>query len=409
MSTSVRSFAIAMILIPALGWSACEGAPPDASRAARAEAEDAPPARATFPDTVSLEDPGDDIPRRALKLTEPWPAPPCHRIFERSGEPARSFPLEDDAEVARAVFGCQPGGFKRTEDRTFALYKAPERAGQRVPDLMLSVWTSGEDSKLLWSTRIARDRSEGALAGLTRDAHLVDLPPHLTCAGTRWDARVQIACFERDTGKEGWIGQLPIWSGLRPQAAAKSIVLADTSGIRHVYPWTGVERRFQRLERMGARSSLYASAPGRLYYAANRDVPYNLDAYRLDTLEKLWTRALPGPVRTDVMVDVPAASVMILGYHERVFAIDTTTGDIAWAVRTGEPSPPVAAAKDTVYVLVRRSEGANQLVALDGKTGAAKWAADTPGGTLRVGVHEGVLMLGSLYSVQRVLSVDDAP
>jgi len=397
---------VAMVL--ALTLSACE-AKKSAQSPQLAKDDDAPPTRVTFPDTVSIEELGDDVPRRELKLDEPWPAPSCHRIFERSSEPARTFPLEDDIELARAQFGCKLAGLERTEDRTVVVYEAPERAGQRIPDLMLASWGKAPERELMWSKRIGRDGGEGALAGLTRDAYLVDLAPNLTCAGTRWDARVQIACYARDTGEDGWIGQLPIWSGLRPQGQSKSIVLADTSGIRHIYPWTGVERRFQRLERMGGRSSLYASAPNRLYYAANRDAPYNMDAYRLDTLEKLWTRAMPGPVRTDVMHDVPDAGVMILGYHERIFAMDTATGDVTWSVRTGEPAPPVAVDGDTVYVLVRRSKGANQLVALEGKTGKPKWAADTPGGTLRVGAFGDTLMVGSLYSVQRVLSVDEVP
>ena len=209
-------------------------------------------------------------------------------------------------------------------------------------------------------------------------------------------------CAQAETGEPVWQGRLPYWSGVPPQGRNKSLYVADLSGLRRVYPWTGVEMRYVEFDGPGGRASLYVTDGERLYFSAVREGPWRLTAWSFDRMEPDWSRDLPAQPDHAWHAAFPEHDLVLIKTGHRILGIDTEDGQPRWALDVGEDAPKVAASPESIFVLVRRPEVANLLHALDPRTGEHQWWAETPTGTLRVAWHEGALMLGSVRAIQRV-------
>ncbi len=348
-----------------------------------------------------------------LELTEPkvWGA--CHKLFENAARdvPHTQYPFaQDAAEEALALVGCEIEAYTRTRDgRRLLAYGLPrDDTTGGGKDLRVAVY--GEDDTLQWHTRIDRSsRGGSSFAAAQRGSFIVDVPPYLVCAGTMWEGSVQTSCIKTETEEVVWDGSLSYWSGIAPQAFDKSLFAADMTGLRKVYPWSGVERRFRRFEESGGRSSYYATDGTRLFYADNREAPFVMTAYSFEMMKPLWTRQLPGKLDPIWSAAYADHAIALLHHSEQIIAFDAATGAALWTLHVGEDTPPVTADERYVYFLVRRPKLPNLLAAIEPRTGELAWWALPPTGTLRMRSRLNSLIVGSVRAVQRAILPDPKP
>lgn len=356
------------------------------------------------PEARDLTTPPEGMKKSDLELSEPKLWGLCRDIFEPGGEQRTTYPYhEDDTKEAEAFFGCDLEGMLELDDgRRFVAYALDqERPSSETHTIRVVAYDKG--GKRTWTHDTKRDSRGTSFAASYRGTTLANVPPHLFCVSSMWESGIDIECLRTKTGELAWEGRLPYWSGIAPQGFAKSLFVADLSGLRQIYPWSGVERRFKKLDGPGGRSSFYATDGERLYYSSNRTAPLELGAYDFATLDKLWSRELTqklDPLWTEIF---PEHGLMILRQEEVLIAVSTTDGKPLWAVKTGPSTPKVAANEDTILVLVRREEKPNLLHALDPKTGKSKWWSEPPTGTLRIEAAKNQVVLGSVRAVQRAV------
>ena len=338
--------------------------------------------------------------RVELELGAPVQASPCHERFEPHERPLERWPFEDAAQVAGALMACRPEAFERLSDGTLALaYALPARPESGLgPDLRVSRYDARGD--LMWTHRV--NRQERAGGALPAESFVLDLPPHLICAGTTWEMTVQVHCLARQDGQARWRGQLPFWSGMRPQALGMSLYFADMAALRRHYPYSGVEQRYVRLDGSGGKLALYATDGQRLYFGPNRGGPYTLTAYDLKEMAPRWGVELG--VELDATFAVASPQVLVVKRLDELWGIDPQTGDRLWALQVEQDRPQLIAHQDALWMLWRRADQANALLHLDARTGQVRAWASVPEGTIALGRFEGALALGQLTQAQAVLA-----
>jgi hypothetical protein len=383
----------------------CERAAPDTS--ARAALIASPVGDA--PTTAGLTAPPADELLRALKLDPIESFPSCHDIFEHDGTPRTPFPVEDEARLGKMLFGCQVEAYHLAPDGSRLMaYALPQRRdGATSLDLRLVRWD--KDGALVWSQVMDRSERSASYLATFRGASVADLPPYLSCATTLWDTAVQLLCVQRGDGAVRLNQTLPTWSGIVPVGLDKSLFIADHSGLRRLYPYTGEEQRFVRLlEPGGGKLAMYVHDGQTLYFAPGREAPWQITAYDMATGQQRWLRQLAAQPSSTWAHASAAHKLVLIMAGEQVLGLDAETGALRFKLQVGADAPPVAWGEDTLYVLARRPESSNIVWALDPRTGQARWAAPAPPGTLRLGWSSGRLLLGSVRSIQAVAEVTEA-
>ena len=356
------------------------------------------------PEARDLTKPPEGMSKSELALSEPKLWDICRDLFEPGGEQRTTYPYhEDDTREAEAFFGCDLEGFLELEDgRRYVAYALdPERPSSDTRAIRVVAYD--KNGKRTWTHDTKRDSRGTSFAASYRGTTLANVPPHLFCVSSMWESGIDIECLRAKTGELAWEGRLPYWSGIAPQGFAKSLFVADLSGLRQIYPWSGVERRFKKLDGPGGRSSFYATDGERLYYSSNRTAPLELGAYDFATLDKIWSRELTeklDPLWTEIF---PEHELMVLRQDETLVGVSTKGGEALWAVKTGPSTPKIAANEDTILILVRREEKPNLLHAIDPKSGKSKWWSEPPTGTLRIEASRNQVVLGSVRAVQRAV------
>jgi outer membrane protein assembly factor BamB len=356
-----------------------------------------------------LRKPPPDALLRAFKLAATEVFPSCHDIFEHEGAPHEIFPVEEEARLGAMLFGCQVEGYKRAEDGSRLMaYALPQRVGEGTSlDMRLVRWD--KDGKRLWSQSMDRSAHSATFQATFRGASVADLAPHLSCGATLWDTGVQALCVNREDGQVRWSGELHLWSGFAPVGVGKSLFVADHSGLRKLYPYTGEEQRFVRLaEPGGGKLALYIADAGALYFAPNREAPWRVVAYDMASGEPRWERLMAGGAHAGWGHASDVHKVVLVLSDAQIVALDAATGDALWSLDAGSDTPPIAWGDELVYVLARRPESSNLVWALEPRTGVVRWVAPAPAGTLRLGWAAGQLHLGSVRSIQTVLAVEEA-
>lgn len=322
-------------------------------------------------------------------------------MLEHDGRPLDPFPFAERNDRAERLASCGVEGIARLDDGALALaWSTNATRGSRVTDLRLAVWNA--NGSLRWFADLDRSREAANWVANFRHSFITPFGDHL-CAGTLWEGDTQVMCLEVKNGQATWKGSLPFWSGIDPQPGDNGLIVADLSAITQRYPFSGAEMRHQKLEGLGGRAGYYSSDGKRLYFAPSRVDAPPLIAYDLATFEEQWRTPLPAAPTSTLAEAFARFHRLLVQVDEQLFALDTESGAIAWAYDIGADVPTIAADDASIYVLARRADLPNRLVALDPATGKRRWSANMPSGTLRVDVVDGVLLVGSIRAVQRVL------
>lgn len=339
---------------------------------------------------------------RELKLEERISASACHRVFEPHERPLEQWPFEDEPSAMATLFACKAEAYTALGARghmvAYALPQTPDN--ETAVDMRLVVYD--DEGKLSFSHRVVRADQGSQFLSNFRESFALELSPHLICTGTAWELNIQIHCLGRDDGDVKWRGQLPFWSGISPQAVGMSLYFADLSALRRHYPYSGVEQRYKRLDGPGGRLGLYATDGQHLFFGPNRGGPYTLTAYSFKDMEHTWGRELGRELDATFTFSSPEANLLVLKHNNELWAIDTQNGDLLWQLDVGQDRPQLASINQTLYVLWRREEQPNVLVALNARDGKAQWWANTPTGVTRLSAMRGQLLLGELGAASAV-------
>lgn len=339
---------------------------------------------------------------RELKLEERITAAACHRIFEPNERPLEQWPFEDEPTAMATLFACKAEAYTPYGERghmvAYALPNTPEH-GSAV-DMRLVVYD--DQGKLRFSHRVVRSDQGPHFLSNFRESFALDLPPHLICTGTAWELNIQIHCLGREDGDIKWRGQLPFWSGISPQAQGMSLYFADLSALRKHYPYSGVEQRYKRLDGPGGRLGIYATDGKHLFFGPNRGGPYTLTAYHFKDMEHVWGRELKQELDATFSFSASDAQVLVLKHQQELWALDTGSGDLLWQLDVEQDRPALAHINQTLYLLWRREQKPNILVALNARDGKPQWWAKTPTGVTTLSAMRGNLLLGELGAASAV-------
>lgn len=353
------------------------------------------------PETTSLDDVAASK-ERALEWSSSNRYPPCRTFFESDGEVVDTFP-DLDPSVAEVRAGCNPEAWVETESRRYVAYRVPVEGSERR-DLRFVAW---EDGKLAWSETIVRDQYGADFTANFLGSFIVPLPPHVACAGTRWQGGTRLACLRRDSGKVVYSGRLSFWSGIPLQGNDASLVGADISGLTRRYPYSGVEMERRDFEETGGRLSLYVADGERLLFASDEKPP-RLSGYGFDGFELLWRLELPGLPETDLEgAGLPGLSIAVVEVEGVLYAVEPESGEVVWGLGLGGGSVRVDEDGDMLYLMRHRAEEPNELFGVEPTSGEVVWRGEVPLGTLDVEVVEGVVFAESVRAVRRLVDGPD--
>ena len=393
---------VCAVVVGAAAWMAgCEGRPSVAKvRPEAAEEPERATTRVRWPDQgANLTKPLPVSPKIERAWSTARKTRPCHAYLEGlEGKPVTRFPFTEARQRAEVLFGCEVEAHEVLSDGGRALTYALPVSGAGLlesPSMRFAVYDA--DGALAWSHVAKREVRGVSFASSFREGFVADLTPHLVCGGTSWESGIQALCARREGGEEVWSARLPTWSGLRPSASGKSLLVTDLLGAKLLYPYTGAERRHVKFGGSGGRSAVYAQNADAIVFGANRGVPYTLTSYGRGTLEPLWKVQIDGALETDY--GVSTKDTWVFKSKERLVGLSAEDGAARWTARVGEDRAPLAASPDAIYVLVRREKGANRIFELDPKTGEARGWTPAPDGTLRIGWSDGYLLAGSVRTV----------
>lgn len=397
------SWICAAIAIVALGCDGKRGTPP-------------PPLDEPADEVIAWSPPKDVEPLLTadpfggLKIGATRRLPECWESFiTDAGAVADPFPFADDDERLHHLASCAPEGVLRLTDGALAVaFGGRLKAESSERDLVIAVWER-DDGKLRFARRMNRSRQAPNWAANFRYSFITELPADRLCAGSLWEGDTQVVCMSARDGQPIWDGSLPFWSGIAPQSAEDGLVVADLSAMTKRYPYDGGEMKHRRLEGLGGRAGYYATDGTRLYFAPSRVDAPPLIAYDLQTFDELWRTPLPATPSTAVMEAYHQFDRVLIVIDGTLHAIAGSSGAIKWSYEIGADPPRLSADDDSIYVLTRQADTPNRLTALDPATGARHWSIETPAGTLRVEVVDGVLFIGSVRAVQRVFVAKPAP
>lgn len=338
--------------------------------------------------------------RVELTLSQPTLKRPCHRTFEPHTRPLAQWPLDSPKKEAVTLFGCDREAFIKTSkgERVIA-YTLPSVEGTS-PDMRTLMYSPS--GKLLWSHRTERKGENFTLN--FRESYILDMEPHLMCSGTLWESSVQLHCMNRETGEDAWLGRLPFWSGIVPQRAEMSVIIADISALRRHYPYNGLEQRYKKLPASGGRMALYATDGKQLFFGANRSPDLTLQAYDLTSFDPLWSVKLEDEVDSVYTRVLPQEELLVLQKEDTLDFFNTKTGKRLYRLKSNEDASPLTTWKGQVLMLQRRGTAPNRLIALNAKTGALMWWALTQTGTLKVAATPSHIMLSGVTSAYTIES-----
>lgn len=367
-----------------------------------------PPAEETGPKPSKLERP------QPLELMEDPESPPatsivvdkakvwgsCQELFEPAGAPLTQLNFADQTSREEALYGCGVEATLTTADgHSFYAYAIETPTKGRAKNLRVVSYDRA--GKLRWSHKMDRSAQGMSFIANLRSSFIAEVAPHLMCVGTTWEGSVQVDCLKDASAEVAWTGKLAFWAGIEPVGFDKNLVTADVTGLKRIYPWSGVEREFKRFGGSGGRASLYATDGEKLYFASNRSAPVELVAYDFATFEPTWIKTLEKQVDPMWSAVYPEHKLLVIHQGEHLLGIDTATGDALWSAHVANDLPQITRCGDDLYVLVRRPKGPNLIHVLDPRTGARKWWGAPPTGTLRVHCAGDQLLLGSVRAIQR--------
>lgn len=344
-----------------------------------------------------------------LRLSKARSNQPCHISFEPYARPLATWPFTSEDDAAFSLFQCKREAFEVFDDGTFAVAYALPAAAESGMALDMRTLVFDKAGKLLWTHRMTRKEQGVNFVSNFRESFILDMPPHLICSGTLWEGSVQMHCMDRKNGQPKWMGKLPFWSGITPQAMGMSVYIADLTALRKHYPYNGLERRYKRLDGPGGRLSVYATDGQKLFFAANRTGYPLLTAYDFKTMKRVWQVEIDREFESMYTHVFKDANLLLLNSQKTLFAIDTRNGKLLYTLDIQEDNPPITYLKGNLYMLQRLPEAQNRLVAIDPKSGQAKWSSTVPNGTLRLGRQHQRLFIGSPSSAQRVYLPESTP
>ncbi|MEM1350294.1 MAG: PQQ-binding-like beta-propeller repeat protein, partial [Myxococcota bacterium] len=200
----------------------------------------------------------------------------CHKTLEDSTGAARAQltpPLFGSTKEARALWlsACGAERWSVAVDGSLTLaYPTPTHTDSSGAPVDLRVAAYDAKGALRWTFTIDRSRFAETFEANWRGSFLLPVGALLFCGGTTFQQRTHVVCVEEATGKERWRGDLDFWTGILPQSLDGSLVVADMTGLRHHYPFDGVERAYRRLPGPGGQGAFYATDGVRLFFSDNR-------------------------------------------------------------------------------------------------------------------------------------------
>lgn len=319
----------------------------------------------------------------------------CTETLDRK-DAAQMFPMSPADRLPFAI-GCGMEAYSVLTDGSFVTAHAVTRETSR--DLRVSRWDA--TGKRLWTVDMDRSAEMRNFTANFRESWLADLAPDHLCAGTMWEGGTQGVCVKRDDGSVIWDGWMAFWAGSKPVGYDGGLYVSDVSGVSQRYPFSGIEMRFRKFDGAGGRSSLYLNGVDHVLFAPARAEEPRIIRYDFQSLEPVWRLSLPTNPTAGFGISRDAADIIGLG--EELLAVNPVNGKPLWRRPLPEPRAPIAARRDTLYLLERKTDLPNVLHAIDLKSGAAKWHATTPLGTLSVHALDERVFLKSVRSVQEVL------
>lgn len=354
-----------------------------------------------LPKTIALSDAEKDSAlSRAMEVTEAKIWSPCHALLEKHGEPRETMKVEDEAEHAEMLWGCEVEAHARgANGERYYAYGLKSEDRLRASDQRLVAYDAS--GKRLWHHTIDRDSDAMNFASSRRSSFIVEFPPYLVCGGTRWDGSLEYVCAKQQDGEIAWQGKLSQWSGTNPVPSTKSLTFGDITTLKKIYPWEGVERASIPLEGTGGYSAIYTTDGDTHIFSANR-VPWKtLTGVDLKEMRPIWKRTFEESFDPLWAHSFAQHDLTLLRHDEMLLGLKTSTGETLWRINAGPDAPPVAASDKELYMLLRRAKGPNLIFALEPTTGNTLWYAAPPTGTLDIAHQGGTLLLKSIRSVQR--------
>lgn len=350
-----------------------------------------------LPETTAILE--GDTPVRDIELDEPQRYLPCHEFFEKSGETEERYPFEDDVRARRVLWGCDVEAYAERDGVRWVAYATPLDPNTGTKNLRLVRY--GADGKLTWRHTLDRSEQGRNFVANFRYSFITPLDD-MVCAGTLWEGGTQTHCLDDATGEPKWTGWLPFWAGFAPKAGDGGLWVADLMAATKRYPYSGVEMDYVKLPDTGGRAALYATDDETLYYSPSRSTPPTLTAIEFGTGEFRWQRELPVKPIASFHATYPDQNLIVLILDKNLVGIDTEDGRPLWAWEIGDDRPSVAMKDDVLYVLHRRPELPNALIAIDPRTGERSWRANLPTGVLEVRSADDALLVKSIRAIQRV-------
>jgi outer membrane protein assembly factor BamB len=334
-----------------------------------------------------------------IRLSESTRYDDCHVILE-APEGSAIFP-GTKADRLGFMLGCGMEAYEKLADGSFVTAHATP--GDGVKNLRVTRWS--DEGKRLWYFDADRSNEAKNFTANFRSAWVADLSPTHVCAGTMWEGGTDGTCVTLDDGKIIWAGRMSFWAGSKPLGFDGGLYVTDVSGLSQRYPFSGVEMKFRKFDGSGGRSALYLTGQDHLLFSPSRAEKPRLIRYDLKTLEASWRAELPAnPTANYGLIE---KGVAVIGVENAVLALDDATGALLWQASITEPRAPIAATNDAIYILERRVDLPNLLHCRDLKSGAPRWSAETPLGTLNVFAAEGRVFIRSVRTVQEVLGTQE--
>lgn len=342
-----------------------------------------------------------DVPAKSvtLELTESVRYEDCHVMME-SPDGTSTFPAAK-AERLSFMLGCGMEAYHKLSDGSFITAHATP--ADAVNNLRVTRWS--DEGKRLWFFDADRSNEARNFTANFRSAWIADLSPTHVCAGTMWEGGTDGTCVTLDKGKIIWAGRMAFWAGSNPVGFEGGLYVTDVSGLSQRYPFSGVEMKFRKFDGSGGRSALYLPGDDHLLFSPSRAEKPRIIRYDLKDLEAKWRSELPGnPTANYGLIE---SGIAVIGIDKALYALDDSSGKTVWTAEIPESRAPIATTSDTFYFLERRIDLPNLLHCLDLKTGAKRWSAETPLGTLSVFAAEERVFIKSVRSVQEVMGTQE--